>query len=32
MVRYKLDFNAFDEFAKEAIFASTAGARPVATW
>ena len=31
--RYKPDLNAFHVFfAKEAISASTAGARPVATW
>ena len=30
--RYKPDLNAFHVFTKEAISASTAGARPVATW
>ena len=29
--RYKPDLNAFDKFVKEAIFISTAGARPAAT-
>jgi hypothetical protein len=32
MAKYKPDLNAFDEFVKEAISISTAGARPVAMW
>ena len=32
MAKYKLDLNAFNKFAKEAIFISIAGARLVATW